>query len=89
MRFSLSLRRFQKCLGLAPTENSSGDVKHRSIIGGIDICRQAFRQWIFTKIEPAKNRLRNDIRDYLGASLDYLKSTKTPIRLTRMNIAGL
>ncbi len=30
----LSLRRFQKCLGLAPTENSSGDVKNRSIVEG-------------------------------------------------------
>ena len=83
----LSLRRFQKCLGLAPTENSSGDMKNRSIIGGSDICRKALWQWIYTKIDPAKNRLKNDIADYLEPSLDYLKSTKTPIRLARMNVA--
>jgi hypothetical protein len=84
----LSLRRFQKSLGLSPTESSSGDKKSQKIIGGSDLCRKAFWQWVFTMIEVAKNRPKNDIGDRLGAEMDNLKKGGTPIKLVRMAIAS-
>ncbi len=52
----LSRRRFEKALGIAPTEDSSGDKKGKQIIGGSDLCRIALWQWIFTRLEIQRNR---------------------------------
>jgi hypothetical protein len=38
----LSLRRFQKSLGLAPSLEASGDKSKIKIVGGSDLCRIAF-----------------------------------------------
>jgi hypothetical protein len=53
--------RFQKALGVAPTHNSSGDKKSKSIVGGSDLCRIPLWQWIFTRIEVRRNRPKNEI----------------------------
>ena len=84
----LSRRRFEKTLGIAPTENSSGDKKNKQIIGGSDLCRIALWQWIFTRLEIKRNRLKTVIGQQLGEYLDREKSTAKPVRLVRMRIAA-
>lgn len=82
-----SLRRFQKALGVAPTQESSGDKKKTKMVGGSDLCRTALWQWIFTRIEPRKCRMKNKIGQELGAKLDKQKSTGRPINWVRMHVA--
>ncbi|WP_017655684.1 IS110 family transposase [Fortiea contorta] len=84
----LSLRRFQKALGIAPSLESSGD-KHKSkIIGGSDLCRKALWQWVFTRIEPKRSRLANHIGVTLGGLLDTEKAAGRPVKLVRMKVAS-
>lgn len=84
----LSRRRFEKALGIAPTEDSSGDKKSVAIVGGSDLRRIALWQWIFTRLEIKRNRPKNEIGDRLGQLLDKEKATGKPIRLVRMKIAA-
>jgi hypothetical protein len=84
----LSRRRFEKALGIAPTEDSSGDSKSKSIIGGSDLCRIALWQWLFTRIEVKRNRPKNEIGLKLGQYCDREKATGKPIRLVRMRLAA-
>lgn len=84
----LSRRRFEKALGVAPTEDSSGDKKGKSIIGGSDLCRIALWQWLFTRIEVKHNRPKNEIGIKLGQYCDREKATGKPIRLVRMRLAA-
>lgn len=84
----LSLRRFQKALGLAPTNESSGDKNKIKIVGGSDLCRIAFWQWVFTRIEVKRCRLDNEIGQALGAQLDLEKAAGRPVRLVRSLPAG-
>jgi transposase len=84
----LSRRRFEKALGIAPTEDSSGDKKGKSIIGGSDLCRIALWQWLFTRIEVKRNRPQNEIGIKLGQYCDREKATGKPIRLVRMRLAA-
>jgi hypothetical protein len=84
----LSQRRFQKALGVAPTENSSGDKLSKSIVSGSDLCRIALWQWIFTRIEVRRNRPKNEIGKILGEFCDSEKASKKPIRLIRSRIAA-
>jgi Transposase len=71
----LSRRRFEKGLGTAPAEKSSGDKKGNKTW-----------QWLFTRIEPVKinKRPANPIAFAIGQKLDREKSIKMPIRLARM-----
>ena len=80
----LSRRRFEKALGAAPTEESSGLKSSNKIVGGSDLCRKALWQWVFTRIEPHKTRLNNEIGRTLGAYLDEAKAKGQPIKLARM-----
>ena len=84
----LSLRRFQKALGLAPTQESSGDKSKIKIVGGSDLCRIAFWQWVFTHIEVKRCRLDNEIGQTLGAQLDLEKTAGRPVRLVRSRISA-
>lgn len=84
----LSLRRFQKALGVAPTQESSGDSKKTKVTGGSDLCRKALWQWVFTRIEPRRTRLKNDIGQVLGEFLDAEKLAGKPIRLVRSRTAA-
>ncbi|MEG4198599.1 IS110 family transposase [Microcoleus sp. Pol12A5] len=84
----LSLRRFMKALGYAPSQESSGDLQKSKVSGGSDLCRRALWQWIFTRIEPARTRLANDIGDQLGAIMDEEKLSGRPVRLVRSRVAA-
>ena len=84
----LSLRRFQKALGVAPTENSSGDSQSKKIVGGSDLCRIALWQWIFCRLEVKRNRPKTEIGQKLGDYLDAEKAMGKPIRLVRMRVAA-
>lgn len=82
----LSLRRFQKALGMAPSLVSSGDVHKSKVVGGSDLCRKALWQWVFTRIEPARSRLKNEIGVALGQQLDEEKAAGRPVRLVRSRV---
>lgn len=84
----LSLRRFQKSLGLAPSMEASGDSKKQKIVGGSDLCRKGFWQWIFTRIEPQRIRLKNEIGETLGKMLDEEKAQGRPIKLVRSRVSA-
>ncbi len=84
----LSLRRFQKSLGLAPSLEASGDKSKIKIVGGSDLCRIAFWQWVFTRIEVKRCRLDNEIGAALGAQLDAEKAAGRPVRLVRSRISA-
>lgn len=84
----LSLRRFQKTLGVAPSQESSGDVCKSKVVGGSDLCRKALWQWVFTRIEPKRTRLKNEIGEKLGEFLDVEKVAGKPIRLVRSRTAA-
>ena len=84
----LSRRRFEKALGIAPTEDSSGDKKTKKIVGGSDLCRIALWQWIFVRLEVKRNRPKTNIGFQLGSYLDKEKATGKPIRLVRMRVAA-
>lgn len=81
----LSERRFQKVLGLAPTEESSGDKKKQKVVGSA-LCRKAIWLWVFTKVEPAKYRT-NKITQKLGAILDKEKAGGRPVKLVRSRVS--
>jgi hypothetical protein len=84
----LSLRRFCKALGYAPSQESSGDLQKSKIVGGSDLCRKALWQWIFTRIEPQRCRLNNDIGDRLGQIINEEKASGRPVRLVRSRVAA-
>jgi len=84
----LSLRRFCKALGYAPSQESSGDLQKSKVVGGSDLCRKALWQWIFTRIEPLRCRLANDIGLRLGEIMDVEKLSGRPVRLVRSRVAA-
>ncbi|WP_293126862.1 transposase [Microcoleus sp. bin38.metabat.b11b12b14.051] len=84
----LSLRRFMKALGYAPSQESSGDLPKSKVVGGSDLCRKALWQWVFTRIEPKQRRLKNDIGDQLGKLIDAEKASGRPVKLVRSRMAA-
>ncbi|MDQ3018257.1 MAG: IS110 family transposase [bacterium] len=84
----LSLRRFQKALGAAPSMEASGDSRKTKVVGGSDLCRKSLWQWVFTRIEPKRSRLKNDIGKTLGEQLDIEKAAGRPVKLVRNRIAA-
>ncbi len=79
----LSLRRFQKALGVAPSQESSGDMRRIKIVGGSALCRKSLWQWVFTRIEVKRCRLDNEIGKALGDYLDEQKAQGKPVQLAR------
>ncbi|MEH2396245.1 IS110 family transposase [Nostoc sp.] len=84
----LSLRRFQKALGAAPSLEASGDSRKAKVVGGSDLCRKSLWQWVFTRIEPQRSRLKNDIGKILGEQLDTEKAAGRPVKLVRNRVAA-
>lgn len=82
----LSRRRFQKALGVAPTREDSGD-KKSSKKAGSSLCRLALWQWLFTRIEPKRSRLKNEVGALLGEALDTAKKTR-PVKLARSRVCA-
>ncbi|MCT7952839.1 transposase [Ancylothrix sp. C2] len=101
----LSLRRFQKAMGESPSEKASGDKEERSIIHGSSLCRKAFWQWIYVRVEPVRSRPQGSrlirttdldgnpvikpICQHLGEIYDFKKSNGLPIGLIRSNLASI
>ena len=83
----LSLRRFQKVLGLAPSMEASGDKKGVKVKDGSRLCRKAMWQWVFSCLEPKHRRLQNEIGQTLCTYLDAEKASGKPIRLVRSRTA--
>jgi hypothetical protein len=84
----LSLNQFCKGLGYAPSIESSGDITRSRVSGGSDLCRKALWQWIFTRIEPQRARLNNDIGSWLGEFMDAEKLSGRSVRLVRSRVAA-
>jgi transposase len=84
----LSQRRFCKALGYAPSQESSGDINKSRVSGGSDLCRVALWQWVFTRIEPQRTRLNNEIGARLGEIMDVEKLSGRPVRLVRSRVAA-
>ena len=82
----LSRRRFQKALGVAPTREDSGDKTSRKKAGS-SLCRMALWQWVFTRIEPKRNRVKSKLGQQLGNALEQEKKTR-PVKLARSRIAS-
>lgn len=82
-RRHLSERRFLKMIGCAPSEESSGDKKSKKVKGGSSMCRIAIWQWVFTRIEIARTRIKGDLGESLGSYLDELKARGVPVKLVR------
>lgn len=85
----ISLRRFQKMLGAAPTKEYSGDKKLTKVNGGNKLTRIAMWQWVFTTIESKRNRLNNEIGHKLGKKMDEEKTGGRPVKLVRSRVAAL
>jgi transposase len=83
----LSLRRFQKTLGLAPSMEASGDKKSIKTNDGSQLCRKALWQWVFTCLEVKRCRLKNPTVTTLCEYLDTEKASGKPIRLVRSRVA--
>jgi len=58
------------------------------VSGGSDLCRKALWQWIFTRIEPQRCRLANDIGSRPGEIMDEEKLSGRPVRLVRSRVAA-
>ena len=84
----LSLCRFRKSLGYAPSQESSGDINKSRVSGGSDLCRIALWQWVFTRIEPQRSRLASDIGDQLRKIMDPEKLSGRPVKLARSRVAA-
>jgi hypothetical protein len=82
----LSLRRFTSALGCANNRVWSGD-KKSSKKAGSELCRTALWQWVFTRIEVKRCRLKNERFTALAEEFDELKIHK-PIKLARAKIAA-
>lgn len=82
----LSRRRFQKALGVAPTREDSGD-KKTTRKAGSSLCRMGLWQWLFTRIEPKRSRLKNSTGAYLGEILDSEKQ-RCPVKLARSRVCS-
>ena len=82
----LSRRRFQKALGVAPTREDSGD-KKSSKKAGSSLCRMAFWQWLFTRIEPKRSQMKTEVGKFLGELLDAEKKVK-PSQLARSRVCS-
>jgi transposase len=82
----LSLRRFQKALGVAPSQESSGDISKSKVSGGSALCRRSLWQWVFSAVEPSHRRT-NPILTSLGEFVDTEKAQGKPVKLVRMRAA--
>ena len=84
----LSLRRFQKTLGLAPSLEASGDKKGVKTNNGSKLCRKAMWQWVFSALKPRKKRLGTPPTQQLCDYLDAEKANGKPVRLIRSRVAA-
>lgn len=84
----LSLRRFQKTLGLAPSLEASGDKRGVKTNNGSQLCRKAMWRWVFSALEPKRGRLETPLTQQLCDYLDTEKTNGKPVRLIRSRVAA-
>lgn len=84
----LSERRFKKAIGLAPVREWSGDNRRKQRKSGSALCRKAFWQWCFVRLEIRRLRPKNQIGEALGQLLDEGKLAKQPIRKLRSAVCA-
>lgn len=82
---NLSLRRFKKALGVAPTRENSGDTQ-KTKKAGSQLCRTALWQWVFTRIEVQRSRPNTPVAQALVAVFEAEKASNTPIKLVRSRV---
>lgn len=83
----ISLRKVCKMLGVAPTREQSGKSATATSKSGSELCRTAAWQWLFTRIEVGKSRLKTETgQDIYAIFLDY--KTHKPIKLARSKTIG-
>ena len=78
----LSLRRFKKCLGVAPVREYSGKTDKKSKKSGSALARKSLWRWVFTKLERKTVRLNSTVepfRQYLLAA----KEAGVPVKKAR------
>jgi transposase len=78
----LSERRFLKMLGLAPSREQSGTSVNITKKAGSTLCRTAFWQWCFTRIEKKTSRLKGELGDKLHSKYTELLCSN-PTKLAR------
>jgi len=81
------LRKFHKALGVAPSQESSGDISKSKVSAGSAICRRALWQWVFSAVEPVKCRT-NPITVELGKFADAEKSAGKPVKLVKSRVSA-
>jgi hypothetical protein len=86
-RKHVSERKFLKALGLAPQREWSGDSK-KTYLSGSQLCRTAFWQWVFTRIEVKRGRLINERFLIVTTEFDRLKALEKPIKIVRAKVAA-
>jgi ribosomal protein L34 len=83
----MSLRKFCKMLGIAPTREQSGKSPTVTKKAGSELCRTALWLWLFTRIEGGRARINTSVgRSIYEIFLDY--KTHKPIKLARSKTIG-
>lgn len=83
----ISLRKVSKMLGIAPTREQSGKSATATNKAGSELCRTALWQWLFTRMEVEKSRLKNQTGcDIYKIFIGY--KTHKPIKLARSKTIG-
>jgi transposase len=83
----MSLRKFTKMIGIAPTREQSGKSATVTKKAGSELCRTSLWLWTFTRIESSKGRINTPVgRSLYEIFADY-KSHK-PIKLARAKTVG-
>nr|WP_026733713.1 hypothetical protein [Fischerella sp. PCC 9605] len=60
---------------------------HR-VVGGSALCRKALWQWVFSRIEPKRQRPNSEIGKSLGEYLDAEKAAGKPVQLVRSRVSA-
>jgi transposase len=83
----ISLRKVSKMLGIAPTREQSGKSATTTNKSGSELCRTATWQWLFTRMEVERSRLKTQTGiEIYAIFLDY--KTHKPIKLARAKTIG-
>lgn len=88
----ISMRRFEKMLGLAPVERSSGDDKNKKITGGAALCRKTLWQLVFSRIDTIGKKIEKGQRvtNQLDLQLYNWQQERAdkPVKIRRMKTAS-
>jgi hypothetical protein len=83
----ISLRKFCKMLGVAPTREQSGKSATATNKSGSELCRTALWLWLFTRIEGSRARMKTEEGIEIYQIFAEYKAHK-PIKLARSKTIG-